>query len=147
MQHPVFGFFFKCVLQNATLTGKWMKIKSKKMENITWKFYLWNLWLNHKNRISSQRPSKWAVQYNLQLCGYRHLRATLLFSAMCSVPAGRHCWLYMLTYTLYLLCCPQKAQFTQIFTTEDLRLNNFESLRCYQFAPWVPQKYLYCSSG
>lgn len=46
----------------------------------------------------------------------------------------------MLTYTLCLLRCLQKAKFTQIFTTEELGLNTFESLRLYQVCPLGPSE-------
>lgn len=101
---------------------------------------LWSLCLSRKNRASSQRPSKWAGVYTqpvqLQPCRHRHLRATLCCLLQCA-----WCWLedlYMLTYTPCLLRCLQKAKFTQIFTTEKLGLNHFESLRPYQVCPLGP---------
>lgn len=51
---------------------------------------------------------------------------------MSLVLAGRHGWLYMLTYTPCLLCCLQKVKCTEILTTEELGLNNFECLKLYQ---------------
>lgn len=72
----------------------------------------------------------------LQPCRHRHLRATLCCLLQCAC-----CWLedlYMLTYTPCLLRCLQKAKFTQIFTTEKLGLNHFESLRPYQVCPLGP---------
>lgn len=150
MQHPNL-FFSKCILQNATLTGKQMNLKSKKPENTTWKFYsvprghvfilflacevyAWTIKIGHRVRDLPNELVCTHNQYSLQLCRYRHLRATLMFSATCFMLAGRHGWLYMFTYTTCLLRCLQKAKFTDIYS-RGTGLNNLESLRLYQVYP------------
>lgn len=83
----------------------------------------------------------WCVHRTSTACNrQRHLRATLCCLLQCA-----WCWLedlYMLTYTPCLLHCLQKAKFTQIFTTEKLGLNNFESFRPYQVCPIGPSEVL-----
>lgn len=83
----------------------------------------------------------WCVHRTSTACNrQRHLRATLCCLLQCA-----WCWLedlYMLTYTPCLLHCLQKAKFTQIFTTEKLGLNNFESFRPYQICPIGPSEVL-----
>lgn len=148
MQHPIF-FFQMCTSEcnfnwetNETEEQEAWKYNLKilcsaQMTCIYSSLSLWNLCLSHQNRAWSQRASKWAGVYTqpVQLATVQiqtFESNTLLFSATCLVLAGRHGWLYMLTYTPCWLHCLQKAKFTQLFTTEELRLNNIECLKLYQ---------------